>query len=247
MLFDVRAPGRKRLIQFIYLILAVVLVGGTVLFGVGTGLPGIFGGDSDNGGIDLAKQQREQLEKVDKQVASRPTDAKLLAQLASLRYAAGVSQIDETSTGLPPAAKTEMLKAASAWQRYLDTNPDPIDPGLANKMVAVFSPDALKQPDDWANAQAIVTQAAVDDAKKRGQQPSVNAYLQLLTAQYAAGRKRQARITADKARSVVPKAQKQELEDAIKAAKDPKAAEAAAAAGGSAEQSRTVTVPEDDK
>jgi hypothetical protein len=246
MLFDVRAPGRKRLIQAIYLVLAIVLVGGTILFGVGTGLPGIFGGNNDSGGIDLAKQQQEQLEKVEKQVAARPKDQKLLAQLASLHYAAGVSQIgdDVNSTTLPPKARAELLKAANAWQRYLDTDPNPIDPGLANKMVAVFSPDALKQPDNWANAQAIVTEAAVADAKARGQKPAVNAYLQLLTAQAAAGRKRQAKITADAARSVVPAAQRKELEAAIKTAQDPKAAEKAAQAGGSGEAKRTVTVPE---
>lgn len=243
MLFDVRAPGRKRLIQAIYLVLAIVLVGGTILFGVGTGLPGIFGGNNDNGGgIDIAKQQQEKLEKVEKQVAAKPRDQKLLAQLASLRYAAGVSKIGENVVNLPPEARTEMQKAANAWQRYLDTNPDPIDPGLANKMVAVFAPDALKQPDNWANAQAIVTEAAVADAKARGQKPAVNAYLQLLTAQAAAGRKRQAKITADAARSVVPKAQRKELEEAIKTAQDPKAAEKAAQGGGDAE--RTVTVPE---
>lgn len=245
MLFDVRAPGRKRLIQAIYLVLAIVLVGGTILFGVGTGLPGIFGGNNDSGGIDLAKQQREQLEKVEKQAAAKPKDPALLVQLASLHYAAGVSQIgDSTATTLPAAARAELVKAADAWQRYLDTDPNPVDPGLANKMVAVYAPDSLNQPKNWADAQGIVTEAAVADAKKRGQKPAVNVYLQLLTAQAAAGRKRQAKITADAARSVVPKSQSKELEAAIKTAQDPKAAQQAAQAGGSAESQRTVTVPD---
>ncbi|WP_210491119.1 hypothetical protein [Patulibacter sp. SYSU D01012] len=247
MLFDLRSPGRKRAVQALYVVLALVLVGGTVLFGVGTGLPGIFGGGNNTAqNVDLEEQQQKRLDQVEAQVRRNPQDAKALATLASLRYAAGVAKYGENDVKMPAAAKPQFEAAATAWEKYLALDPQPIDQSVANRMVTVFQTDALNRPADWADTQAAITQQEEAEAEKNGTKVGPAVYLSLLQAQYAAKRDRQAKITVEKLRAVTPKAQKDAVEDAIKAAKDPSSA---AAAGGTGSDSGggTITLPEDEK
>ncbi|MGX6446710.1 hypothetical protein ACVU7I_01365 [Patulibacter sp. S7RM1-6] len=247
MLFDLRSPGRKRAVQALYVVLALVLVGGTVLFGVGTGLPGIFGGNNNTSqSVDLEDQQRDRLEQVQAQVRRNPKDAKALATLASLRYAAGVAKYGENDTKMPAAAKPQFEAAATAWEQYLALDPDPIDQSVANRMVAVFQTDALNRPADWADTQAALVQQAEDEAEQDGTKVAPAEYLSLLTAQYAAKRTRQAKITEAKLRDVTPKAQQKELDAAIKAAKDPNAATSTGGTSGDS-GGGTITLPEDEK
>jgi hypothetical protein len=251
MLFDLRAPGRKRVIQVVYVVLAVVLVGGTILFGVGTGLPGIFGGaDGTSGGQSLEDQRADQIKAAEKRIAANPNDAAAYAAVARLRYAAGLDDFPENATTAPPAAKAEFEKAATAWEKYLSLNPKTIDQGTANRMSAAFSPSGLNQPAKWADVQGIVTTAAEDEAEKRGEAVEPGTYVTLLTAQYAAKRTRQAKITERKLREVTPKELKKQVDAAIALAKnpdDPKAQAAAQAAQGTGTTGGTVTLPEDEK
>lgn len=245
MLFDLRAPGRKRLIQGIYLVLAVVLVGGTVLFGVGTGLPGLFSGGNNSGSsVDLEKQQRERIAQVERKISANPQDAQALATLASLQYASAVSKMPENVVAATPEVKAGLKKVVVTWERYLATEPKRIDPALANKMVGVFGPDSLNRPNEWADVQGLLTQQAVAEAKARGEDPPVNAYLQLLAAQTAAKRTRQAKLTEQAVRDAASPSQKKQIDEAIKMAKDPEAQTAAGQAQ-AAQTPQTVTVPED--
>ncbi|MGE4425125.1 MAG: hypothetical protein AB7G37_01580, partial [Solirubrobacteraceae bacterium] len=204
MLFDLRAPGRKRFIQVTYVFLAVLLVGG-IFVGVGTGLPSFL--DTQGGGTDLLKQQEERLEKAEQAAATNPKDAAALASLASARYDVAVARTGEDATEVSGETKAGLKQAADAWSRYLALEPDPPNADVARKLATAFQPGYLNQTADWADAQAIVTQAAADEAEKAGRRPPVASYLQLVQAQVAAGRKRQAKITGETAIAAAPSGQ----------------------------------------
>lgn len=232
------------MIQGIYLVLAVVLVGGTVLFGVGTGLPGLFGNGNNTSTVDLEKQQADRIAQVERTLVANPKDQKALITLASLEYSQAMAKLPENATETTPEVNTGLRQVAATWERYLDTDPKTVDTALANKMAGVFGPSALNQPNDWADVQGLLTQQAVAEAEKRGEDPPINVYLQLLAAQTAAERKRQAKITEQRITELTPPGQEQQVRDAIKAAKDPNAQMADGTTADS-QAGQTITVPED--
>src|SRR5450755_3474210 len=79
MLFDLRSPGRRRLIKTVYLFLAILIGVGLIGFGVGTGgnFGGRFsaaasgGGGTGSGGIKLGQA----LAKAEKQAKASPNSA----------------------------------------------------------------------------------------------------------------------------------------------------------------------------
>ncbi len=232
------------MIQAIYLLLAVVLVGGTVLFGVGTGLPGLFGGNNNNASsVDLEKQQQERIEQVERQLAANPKDQEALVALASLQYSQAMAKLPENAVETNAEVNTGLRQVAATWDRYVETEPKKIDTALANKMVGVFGPSSLDQPSNWADVQGLLTQQAATDAEQRGEDPPINVYLQLLAAQTAADRTRQAKITEERIKELTPKGQEKDVREAIAAAKDPEAQ--TAGVGGQEQQGQTITVPED--
>lgn len=245
MLFDLRAPGRKRLIQGIYLVLAIVLVGGTVLFGVGTGLPGLFGGNNNTSTVDLEKQQADRIAQVQKQLAANPKDQKALITLASLQYSQAMAKLPENATETTPEVNTGLRQVVATWDRYLETDPAAVDPALANKMVGVFGPSALDQPNNWADVQGLLVQEADAAAEKSGEDPPINVYIQLLAAQTAAERTRQAKLTEQRIKELTPPGQEKQVRDAIAAAKDPDSAAAGGAGTDGGQSGQTITVPED--
>src|SRR4249919_493018 len=88
MLFDIRSPGRRMAVKIIYGGLAVLLGGGLILFGVGSGIQGgglfdaISGSSSDLPDNAFVKQADQQ----QKVVAAHPNDAAAYALLARLRF-----------------------------------------------------------------------------------------------------------------------------------------------------------------
>ncbi|WP_026910173.1 hypothetical protein [Patulibacter minatonensis] len=260
MLFDLRAPGRKRAVQAVYVVLALVLVGGTILFGVGTNGPGLFSNDNgQQNSTSLSDQNKDRLDALTKKVRANPKDAAAWGQIALLRYSSGNNQIPETDATtqaappLPDKARKEYVKAAEAWRSYVALNPDPIDIQVARAMSGVFAPTGLNQAGPYAEAQALFVQAQEDKATKEKRKVTVDVYVPLLQAQYAAKRpERLTKITIDKMRALTPKSQTKELDATIALAKDPNDAKAAKvltdaqqAAGGGTAPGGTVTLPDE--
>ncbi|MFA9270255.1 MAG: hypothetical protein ACEQSX_05785, partial [Baekduiaceae bacterium] len=88
MLFDLRAGGRRRLVQVVYLFLAILLGGGLVLFGIGGDVSGgLFDAFREDSTQDNATEQLEQrLEDQEKKLQANPEDAAALAESAKLHY-----------------------------------------------------------------------------------------------------------------------------------------------------------------
>lgn len=203
MLFDLQSRGRRRFVKVIYLFLAVLMGGGLLLFGIGTGTGagGFFdifrnNGSSSSSQISAAETRAARLTRL------HPNDPKAWAALATARFqTAGQGQnYDPTTNTFTTAGRAELAKAASAWQRYLllERNPDPI---LAREMATAYSQDGINQPAQAAAAMEIVT----------GAQPSYSAYATLASYAYLANQVRKGDLAAAKAVQLAPSAQQRLL------------------------------------
>lgn len=214
MLFDLRSAGRRRTVKLIYLGLAVVMFVGFVGFGIGSsGLSGSFldifsngGGTSSSSGTGRFQQE------VDRAVAKtraqpESTDAWAALALARVRLAGVGDNFDTGSGNFTDTGLQQLRGAATAWNKYLDLNPKNPDPRLARQMLQAFV--ALKNAAGAAGAQEIVT---TDD-------PTANTFYQLAVYAYAAGETRKGDLSAAKAISLTPKADRKALKAQLAQAK----------------------------
>ncbi len=135
MLFDLRSRGRRRTVQAVYLGLALLMGGGLVLFGVGTGngngglLNAFSGGGSSGAQVQaLSSQEKAAL----KQTRLSPNDPNAWAALVSARWdnASTGSNYDSSTNTFTAGGKKELAATVAAWQRYLHLtkSPTPISP-----------------------------------------------------------------------------------------------------------------------
>src|SRR3954454_17552277 len=122
MLFDLRGK-RRRVIQGIYLALAVLMGGGLVLFGIGGNVGGglfdaITGNNSSSTGPSITSQDEKRNEDA---VKRNPADAAAWAALARLRYqdATVGDNVDQTTGTFTAKGKAVLRGSDAAWQRYL--------------------------------------------------------------------------------------------------------------------------------
>lgn len=206
MLFDLRARGRRRTVQMVYLGLAVLMGGGLILFGIGGatsgGLLDAFKGGS--GGSSGGNVYEARVKQAQAAVRARPHNADAWAQLARYQYLFATSGNGYSSqTGsFSPSARPDLAKATVAWERYLSLNPRSPDPNVATLMVRAYSaPGGLNQLSKAVEAEQLVAQA----------RPSFGVYTQLAELGYAAGQIRTGDLAADKAVSLAPQAQRKFL------------------------------------
>jgi hypothetical protein len=205
MLFDLQSRGRKNVVKVIYLGLAILMGGGLVLFGIGTGTGG--GGLLDiftDSGSSTSVQVSNTEKKAASAVRLHPQSAEAWADLTRARFqAAGVGEnYDSTANqGQGQFTKSGVAKleeASTAWRRYLRLEPDDPDPTLARLMAGAYSQIGLDQPADAAAAMEIVTE----------QQPSAAAYSTLAQYAYVAQQTRKGDLAAARAVQLAPSAQR---------------------------------------
>src|SRR4030095_16529202 len=118
MLFDLRGR-RRRAVQATYLLLAVLMGGGLVLFGIGGdvsgGLLDAFKGGGGQSG-DSALQDR--IDKQEERLQANPQSQVVLANLVRDYYSLASGQRDSSSVGFPEGAKDALRKAGVYCQRY---------------------------------------------------------------------------------------------------------------------------------
>jgi hypothetical protein len=208
MLFDLRGR-RRRAVQVTYLMLALLMGGGLVLFGVGGdvsgGLVDAFKGGGGSSG-DSALQDR--IDKQEERLQANPRNERLLQSLVRDYYSLATSQREEGSTGFPPDAKDELRKAGTYWQRYADVAEKP-SPAVAGYALQIFDVGGLNQPKEAQEAASILAEAANDT-------PS---YLRLVLYASRAGDKRTADLAGQKAVDLAPKAQRKLVEKQVELAK----------------------------
>jgi hypothetical protein len=205
MLFDLRGK-RRRAVQVTYAILAVLMGGGLVLFGIGGSGTGsvfdLFDSSGDSGNSQLEKR----VDNLEKKLQASPQDTVILASLVKANYQVAVSKTPSGQTTIPEEGKPDLAKAGRYWERYVAaTNGEP-SRELAQYALNIYSSDGLNQPD---KAKEAVRVLAAD---------ANNAQTYLLLVQYAAqaGDTRTAKLAAQKAIDLAPKDQRKQVEQAAK-------------------------------
>ncbi len=204
MLFDLQSRGRRTAVKIIYLGLAVLMGGGLLLFGIGTGTGAggffdIFRGNGSSTSAQVSSAERT----ATRQVRLHPQDPGAWYALAYARYQS--APYDNTLNGgngaFTTAGRQKLASASAAWQRYLRLDPSHPSATLARLMANAYSQTGLNQPAAAATAMEIVTQA----------QPSYAAYAGLAQFAYLARELRKGDLAAAKAVSLAPSAQQRLL------------------------------------
>jgi hypothetical protein len=208
MLFDLRGK-RKRVIQVIYVLLAVIMAASLLVIGLPGGVNPFGGGSSvvSQDGADLAIDRAERLEE---RVAAEPNNRNAQAELIRARVSAGNSLVEIDDQGLTQVgdeAKVQYDLAAQAWEDYLrqtNNNPDPTVAVLvAGTLFSLAQGSAVAQFEanikDAAKAQQFVADAAAEDFRKEEGPPPTGALVTLATYQFYAQQTAAAEENARKA------------------------------------------------
>jgi hypothetical protein len=165
MLFDLSSGKRRRVVQVIYTLLAVLIGGGLVLFGIGGGGSGgildAIGIGGDSGGSS-SPQYEEQINDYEAKLQENPRDTAALIGLAKVHYlsatSTGVSTDQQTGQiSISEDAHSELEQAADAWQKYLKTDPERPNTSAATNAVQTYQ--LLNDASGAAQAQRIVAEA----------------------------------------------------------------------------------------
>ncbi|MGI8427838.1 MAG: hypothetical protein ACR2OB_00690 [Solirubrobacteraceae bacterium] len=211
MLFDLRSRGRRRTVQVTYLGLALLMGGGLVLFGVGTGagggglLNGLGGGGANNQKQVVGQQEKTAL----RATAVRPSDPQAWGSLLQTRWtsAGQAPNFNASTQSFTSTGRKELTGAAQAWQRYLQLTAHP-DPNLA--VLAARAYAALGDYANEASAWENVTLANPSEAK---------GFECLAASAYAAHQTHKGDLATTKAISLVPKVRQFEIKQALTQAK----------------------------
>jgi hypothetical protein len=208
MLFDLRGH-RRRAVQATYVVLAVLMGGGLVLFGIGGSSGGILDaitGNSSSGGANVNEQLQKRIDSQKERLQASPTNAAVLAGLVRLNYQAAVSQQASGSSAFPDSAKDELRAAGAYWERYVQaTNGEP-SPDLARFAYTIFGTTGLNQPDKAKEAVRVIAAQSNDS----------QTYLLLVQTATAAGDTRTAQLAAQKAVDLAPKGQRKQVQKVAK-------------------------------
>jgi tetratricopeptide (TPR) repeat protein len=199
MLFDLRGR-RKRAVQGIYLVMAVLMGAGLVLFGIGGSVSGgLFDAFRDSGGGGGGNEVVEKrIESQEKKLAANSRSPVLLRDLVRDYYQLAATRIPEGTSAFPEDARGDLRKASAYWQRYIDVVDGKPDASLAGVAAQLYAQEALNQPRDAQEAYRILAEANDD----------TNSYLQLVFASSVAGDTRTADLAGLKAIDLAPKDQR---------------------------------------
>ena len=221
MLFDLQGK-RRRVVQATYLMLAVLMGGGLVLFGIGGDVSGgLFDAFSDqNGGGGGNGLVEKRIERNEKKVAATPQSSEA-ARKALVRdyYQLAVAQTGQSS-GFPDDAKDELRRAAANWKAYIESEPAKPDASLANVALQIYDPLALNKPKDAEEAARLIAETRDD----------TTAYLNLVQYAALAGDTRTANLAAQKAVDLAPKDERKDVKAQAEQLKNPQAAAGSAGA-----------------
>jgi len=208
MLFDLRGR-RRRAVQGTYLLLALLMGGGLVLFGIGGDVSGgLLDAFKGGGGPSADSAFKDRIDKQEERLQANPENEAVLASLVRDYYSVATSQRPEGSPAFPPEAKDDLQKAAAYWQRYskLADNPSPAVAGYA---LQIYDVAALNRPKQAQETASILARSANDA-------PS---YLRLVSFAARAGDTRTADLAGQKAVDLAPKDQKKLIEKQVEALK----------------------------
>jgi hypothetical protein len=207
-LFDLKGR-RRRVVQATYLMLAVLMGGGLVFFGIGGDVSGgLFDAFSDrsSSGNSLVE---DRIDDNEKKVEANPNDKAALQDLVRDWYQLANEEADPTTRQYTEEGKERLAEAGQAWQAYLEVEKKKPEAGLASLMIQVYDPTGLNKPAEAAEAAEIVATA----------DPSAQAYLQLVQYAALAGQDRKADLAGKKAIELATKKERSTVKQVVEQAK----------------------------
>jgi hypothetical protein len=213
-LFDLRGRGRRRTVQGIYLMLAILLGGGLVLFGVGGNVSGgLLDALKTNNGSTNSDVFQKRLTAAEKLAVAQPKNAQAWANVVKLRFqVAGTgTSYDNTTGAFTNKGKVALQGVDQAWNHYIDLNPKKIDTTAATYMVQAYAPGALNQSDKLVRAYEVVIEGTP--------KPTFDQYRNLAIYSYVAGQSRKGDLARTKALALAPKGQRTLVQQQIDAQK----------------------------
>ena len=213
MLFDLKGR-RRRVVQATYLMLAILMGGGLVFFGIGGDVSGgLFDAFSDRTGSGNSLVS-DRIEDNEEKVEKNPRDEEALKDLVRDWYQLANEEATDQGTYTEKGME-RLAEADEAWQQYLEVEQKKPQASLASLMINVYGPTGLNKAAEAAEAAEIITTADPKNAQ---------AYLQLATFAAQAGQKRKADLAGKKAIELAPKGQRSTVKALVEQAKNPQAA-----------------------
>lgn len=220
MLFDLRSRGRRHTVRAVYLFLALLMVGGLVLVGVGTGnnnggLLNAFNNGGSGGGQSAAVSQATAA--AFKQIKKHPNSANAWSQMLQARWnAAGTGSNFNTNTGVfSPAGVKQLNLAAGAWQKYQRLNRGKPSLVAANTAARVY--EGLGSWSDASSAWQDVIGVTPSSSPLH-----LKAYLCTALTSYAAGQSSKGDLAAAATQRLAPKSERPQIKSALSSAKSSK-------------------------
>jgi len=217
MLFDLRSKRRRSAVRVVYVFLALIMLSGLVLVGVGTGnnnggLLNAFTNNGSNSGQFQAVDQA--IKSAIKQTQKTPNSASAWSTLLGARYSAASTGTNYNSTTgeYSKGGKDQLKAGVAAWQKYLSVTHDKPEVGVS--ILAAHIYQALGQ---WGDAST--TWQYVIASEGPGTANAAKGYLCTALTSYAAGYKSKGALAGAEALKLSPKASQLELKSDLTAAK----------------------------
>jgi hypothetical protein len=215
MLFDLRGRGRQRTVKGIYLLLAVLMGGGLVLFGIGGntngGLVDAITGNGSSSSQTGAKAYREDAAAAQRKIDANRGDEQAWLDLIRARtsLARTTKGYDETAQTYGAAGKADLREAVQAWQGYQATNPK--DENLVGQGANL----ALRAYAGLGDEQGLVNTAEVLAETKN----TAQAYALFADYAYRLGQTRKGELAGKKAIALAEPSEKAQVKASIDASK----------------------------
>jgi hypothetical protein len=161
MLFDLRARGRRRTVQIVYVGLVLLFLVGFLALGIGVGggsggspLEALFGSKEGSNGAGFASQ----VSSAEKRVHKHPGEADAWAALTEAQFhESGAGEYFDESTGqFTSKGKALLVKVANSWNRYIALHPSKLNLTVAEEMLTVFGQEGLNQPASAVEALQLI-------------------------------------------------------------------------------------------
>jgi hypothetical protein len=220
MLFDLSGK-RKRVVQVVYALLAILFAVSFVGFGIGSDAAGgifdAFGlGSGSNDNDNPAFEDR--INEAEEQLAADPKDEAALQTLVEVHYQAGNDELDvDEETGaitITDTAEESYNESVAYWEDYLEVakKPDDGTASIANQAYGV-----LLQNADPASVPTLAKRAVPPAEIVAEATPGVGTYATLAQYAYFAGDTKLGDDAAKKAVAEADPSQKKSLEQQLEA------------------------------
>lgn len=209
MLFDLRSRGRRTTVRAVYLTLAILMGGGLILFGVGTGVGGggLLNAFSGGGGGSGQPAVSQAVKSALAATKARPGDAAAWGSLVQAYDESAKQNYNSSTNTFTSTGKKQLASETQAFERYagLAKHPDPT--------IAILAARAYAALGNYAGAaKSWQIDTAADPSQPKG-------YECLAVSAYAAKQTRLGDLSLGKALSLAPKLQRPLLKEQIQAAK----------------------------